>query len=74
MNWPARKLPKLRPESVRGLDNGAAPAGSWQGCPGVEDVRAQELALRAVHSERRGLPVSSLVRQSLVLGLFKLTS
>ena len=50
------------------VDDGAAPAGSWQGWPGVEGVRAQELGLHAVHRERRDLPVSSLVRQSLVLG------
>ena len=49
------------------VDDGAAPAGSWQGWPGVEGVRAQELALHAVHRERR-VPVSSLVRQSFVLG------
>ena len=55
-------------EGVRCLDNGAAPAGSWQGWPGVEGVRAQELALHAIHRERRDLPVSSVVRQSLVLG------
>ena len=54
-------------EGVRGVDNGAAPAGSWQGWQGVEGVRAQEPALHAVHRERR-VPVSSLVRQSLVLG------
>ena len=56
-------------EGVRacGVDNGAAPAGSWQGWPGVEGVHAQEPALHAVHRERR-VPVSSLVRQSLVLG------
>ena len=47
--------------------DGAAPAGSWQGWPGVKGVRAQELGLQAVHRERR-VPVSSLVRQSLVLG------
>ena len=55
-------------EGVRGLDDGAAPAGSWQGWQGVEGVRARELALHEVHRERRDLPISSLVRQSLVLG------
>ena len=59
MNWPA--------EGVRGVDDDAAPAGSWQGWPSVEGVRAQELALHALHRERR-VPVSSVVRQSLVLG------
>ena len=54
-------------EGVRGVDNGAAPAGSGQGWPGVEGVRAQEPALHAVHREHR-VPVSFLVRQSLVLG------
>ena len=54
-------------EGVRGVEDGAAPAGSWQGWPGVKGVRAQELGLHAVHRERR-VPVSSLVRQSLVLG------
>ena len=54
-------------EGVRGVEDGAAPEGSWQGWPGVEGVRAQELALHAVHHERR-VPVSSLVRQSLFLG------
>ena len=54
-------------ECVRGVENGAAPTGSWQGWPGVEGVRAQELGLHAVHRERR-VPVSSQVRQSLVLG------
>ena len=55
-------------EGVRGVDDSAAPEGSWQGWPGVEGVGAQELGLHAVHLERRDLPVSSLVRQSLVLG------
>ena len=58
-------------EGVCGLDDGAAPEGSWQlvaRLPGIEGVRAQELALHAVHSKRQDLPVSSLVRQSLVLG------
>ena len=55
-------------KSVRGLDDGVAPAGSWQGWPGVEGVHAQELALHAVHRERRDLPAYSLVKQSLVLG------
>ena len=55
-------------EGVRGVDDGAAPAGIWQGWQGMEGVRAQELGLHAVHRERRDLPVSSLVRQSLVLG------
>ena len=59
-------------EGVRGVDDGAAPAGSWQGWPSVEGVRAQELALPAVHRERL-VPVTSLVRQSLVLRLFKPT-
>ena len=54
-------------KSVRGLDDGVAPAGSWQGWPGVEGVRARELALHPDHRERR-VPVSSLARQSLVLG------
>ena len=54
-------------EGVHGLDDGTAPAGSWQGWPGVKGVRAQELGLHAVHRERR-VPVSSLVRQSFVLG------
>ena len=54
-------------EGVRCVDDGAAPAGSWQGWPGVECVRGQELGLHAVHRERR-VPVSSQVRQSLVLG------
>ena len=54
-------------EGVRGVDDGAAPACSWQGWPRVEGVRAQELALHAVHCERR-VPASSLARQSLVLG------
>ena len=53
---------------MRGVDDGAAPEGSWQGWQGVEGVRPQELGLHAVHSERQDLPVSSLVRQSLVLG------
>ena len=34
------------------VDNGAAPAGSWQGWPGVEGVLAQELGLHAVHCKR----------------------
>ena len=51
-------------EGVRCVEDGAASAGSWQGWPGVKGVRAQELA---VHRECR-VPVSSLVRQSLVLG------
>ena len=55
-------------EGVHGLDDGAAPVGSWQGWLGVQGVRTQELVLHAVHSERRDHPVSSLVRQSLVLG------
>ena len=54
-------------EGVRGVDDGAAPAGSWQGWPSVEGVHAQEFVLDAVHRERR-VPVSSLARQSLVLG------
>ena len=54
-------------EGVRSVEGCAAPAGSWQGWPGVKGVRAQELGLHAVHRERR-VPVSSLVRQSLVLG------
>ena len=54
-------------EGVCSVDDGAAPAGTWQGWPGVEGVRAQELGLHAVHRERR-VPASSLVRQSLVLG------
>ena len=54
-------------KGMRGVDDGAAAAGSWQGWQGVEGVRAQELGLHAVHRERR-VPVSSLVRQSLVLG------
>ena len=32
-------------EGVRCVDDGAAPAGSWQGWPGVEGVRAPELGL-----------------------------
>ena len=48
-------------ECVRGVKDGAAPTGSWQGWPGVEGVCAQELGLHAVHRERR-VPVSSLVR------------
>ena len=52
---------------IRGVDDSATQAGSWQGWPGVEGVRAQELGLHAVHRERR-VPVSSLVRQSLVFG------
>ena len=36
-------------EGVRGVDDGAAAAGSWQGWPGVEGVRAQEFGLHAVH-------------------------
>ena len=55
-------------EGMRSVDDGAAPAGSWQGWQGVEGLHAQELRLHAVHRERRDLPVSSLVRQSLVLG------
>ena len=39
-------------ESVRCVDDSTAPAGSWQGWPGVEGVRAQKLALYAVHRER----------------------
>ena len=54
-------------EGVRSVDDGAAPAGSWQGWQGMEGVRAQELGLHAVHRERQ-VPVSSLIRQSLVLG------
>ena len=54
-------------EGVRSVDECAAPAGSWQGWPGVGGVRAQELGLHAVHRERR-VPVSSLVRQSLAIG------
>ena len=55
-------------EGVRGdggVEDGAAPAGSWQGWPSVEGVRAQELGL--LHRERQ-VPVSSLARQSHVLG------
>ena len=55
-------------EGVSCFDDGAAPAGSWQGWQGVEGVRAQELGLYAVHRKRQDLPASSLVRQSLVLG------
>ena len=40
-------------EGVRGVDDGAAPGGSWQGWPGVEGVRAQELGLHAVHRRLR---------------------
>ena len=54
-------------KGVRGVDDGATPAGSWQGWPSVEGVLAQELALHVVHRELL-VPVSSLVRQSLVLG------
>ena len=54
-------------DGERCVDDSAAPAGSWQGWPGVEGVGAQEPVLHAVHRERR-IPVSSLVRQSLVLG------
>ena len=43
--------------SGRCLDDSAAPAGSWQGWPGVEEVGAQELALHAVHRDRQDLPV-----------------
>ena len=42
-------------EGVRGVDDGAAPAGSWQGWPGVEGVCVRELALHAVLRERRVL-------------------
>ena len=68
VNWPAN-LGEGADEGKRGVDDGAAPAGSWQGWPSVEGVtmRAQELALHAVHRERQ-VAVSSLVRQSLVLG------
>ena len=45
-------------EGVRGVDDSAAPAGSWQGWPGVDGVRAQELGLHAVHRERRDLLVA----------------
>ena len=50
-------------EGLRCLNDGSALAGSWQGWQGVEGVRAQELALHAVHHERLDLPVSSLARQ-----------
>ena len=36
-------------EGVRCVDDGAAPAGSWQGWLGVKGVCAQELGQRAVH-------------------------
>ena len=57
-------------EGMSGVDDAVAPAGSWQDWPGVErsKVCAQEHALHAVQRERRNLPVSSLIRQSLVLG------
>ena len=50
---------------------GVTEVGSWQGWSGVEGVCAQELVLHAIHHERRDLPASgsSLVRQSLVLGV-----
>ena len=63
---PASYLPAS--ESVSGLEDGAALVGCWQGWPDVEGVCANELVLLAVHRERRDIPVSSLVRQSLVLG------
>ena len=62
-----QSVPGPAAEGVRGVEDGAAPAGSWQGWQGVKGVRAKELGLHAVHRKRR-VPVSSLVRQSLVLG------
>ena len=50
------------------LNDCAVPAGCWQGSSwlGIEGMRAQELALHAVHREHQDLPVSSLSMQSLV--------
>ena len=61
VNWPAKERTKACAASTTALPRRV------QGWQGVEGVRVQELGLYAIHRERR-VPVSSLVRQSLVLG------
>ena len=53
-------------EGVLCVDNGAAPAGSWQGWPGVEGVHAQELWLHAIRTKSGslGVPTTAKMRRS----------